>query len=1273
MNKKVAIQTGLVILFVTIAQVLFAQQNKQITSNPVEIKWKGIDKVVAPDGKQIKVLNFETAQFSQQNEFLPIHTFKIPIYAANNIESVEVNILEMESLNVEEKAILTRGAEKIQNQIELRYSLGIERKRNFLLGDFVPIIIDPIGGDYKKVTRYSVSYKLSTKTGKRSRIRRTALNSVLASGNWFKYGIEEDGIYKVTYQNLVDNKIISGQIPSESIRLFGRGGGMSPLENREFRYDDLPEVAIQVNDQGDGNFGPGDYFLFYGQSQHRWKYINGKYRHELNYMADVTYYFISINYAFGTAKRITIQANLTPDGVPATKGDFHVFHEKDEHNYVLSGREWFGESFGSIKERKFPFIVPSIDGNEEVIIDLRGASSVTGRSSTLNVSINQTNLGKITFPGISGIYTDDQAKINSKEFKARIGTESFNVNLVYESASVLDEMRLGYISIQGKRKLNYIDQTFFVRNIDRIGSNIQYNMISNGRSLTIWNVTDHNNVQQIQSQSISGGVGFVVDNTELQEIAVFDENALLIPAFKGRVENQNLHALPQAEFLIVTHKDFYSQAEEIKRFHEEYDGMTVNLVTTDQIYNEFSSGAQDITAIKDFSRMFYDRAGKNVDALPKYLLLFGDASYDYKDRLPNNSNFVPSYQSLNSVTPIGSFVTDDYFGFLDTLEGEGLNDLIDLGIGRFPVRNQAEANAMVDKVKRYHDKPNVFGSWRSWVTFVGDDEDSSNHMIQASNLATKIENNYVQYNVKRILFDAFVQETHAGGERYPDVKKAINTALNQGTVLMVYMGHGGEVGWAHERVLGINDILSWDNIDRLSIFLTATCEFSRFDDPKRTSAGELVLLNPKGGGIGMLTTTRLVYSQPNYALSKTFTDHVFDKVNGKTPRFGDLVRVSKQRTGMSRITAINYRNFSLLGDPAIRVPMPDLNIETTSIPDTIKALEKITVKGRVVDETNILQSYFNGVIYPTVFDKELNKVTLDNDGIGAYPYKDQSNVIFKGKASVKNGIFQFSFIPPKDISFEAGKGRISYYSNTDKIDAFGADENFNIGSRSQQPIQDDRGPDISLWMNDTTFVSGGMTNEEPIIFAKLFDENGINTVGSGVGHDIVAVIDEKSADAIVLNDFYEAELDSYQKGVVKYQLSGLKAGKHNLTLKAYDVNNNPSSAVIDFVVAESSELSLAHVLNYPNPFTTNTGFFFEHNLPGQLLDVDIQIYTVSGKLIKQIKRQFQSEGNRIGPIDWDGKDEYGDSIGKGVYIYKLNVHSRSNGFAEKIEKLVILN
>ncbi|MDQ3100235.1 MAG: type IX secretion system sortase PorU, partial [Bacteroidota bacterium] len=654
-----------------------------------------------------------------------------------------------------------------------------------------------------------------------------------------------------------------------------------------------------------------------------------------------------------------------------------------------------------------------------------------------------------------------------------------------------------------------------------------------------------------------------------------------------------------------------------------------------------------------------------------------------------------------SLIPKDSYTSDDYFGLLDDNEGEWTGDLVDIGVGRLPLSSLGMANEVVSKILN-HDRLMMLSAtgdvcsttgdggladWRTQVVFTSDDQQGDGyegivHMNQSDFLARRVEQEHSYLNVNKVYLDAYQQVSTPGGQRYPQAAEELRERVQKGALLVNYVGHGGEVGWAHERFLDNNTILGWTNTDRLSLFMTATCEFSRWDDPNRTSAGEYVLLNPAGGAVALMSTTRLAYSDANYQLSQKFFDHVFDRdsVTGEQFSLGDIYRETKRDIATAVPSSSNHRNFSLLGDPSQRLAVPRQTVRISSVTDTLgnpidtlKALSTVKITGFIDDGSGQPMADFNGMVIPMVYDKEQTVSTLANDNAPSpFIFKIRKNLIYRGKASVNNGQFSFTFVVPKDINYQMGAGRIACYAESWTTNACGFDNDRQVGGSATDVAIDEAGPRIDLFLNDENFVRGGLTDGSPLLVAKLFDDNGINTVGSSIGHDLLATLDEDTEQPIVLNDLYEADLDTYRSGTIRYRFADLPAGAHTLNLKAWDVFNNSSESTTEFVVAESAELALAHVLNYPNPFTTHTQFFFEHNRPCTTLDVQVQVFTVSGRLVKTIGSQLACNGYRSDPLPWDGRDEQGDKLGRGVYVYRLNVATPEGEKAEKFEKLVIL-
>lgn len=1260
-----------------------------------KLEWKA-DIINQQDGSEvIKLMNFEGARYDGSRNSLPWFTrlYSYQFVGYEPIVSLKNPVYEVFTTS----AIIdltSLGAEPV-----VKAEVLTERKVKLLGVSILPVRKNPATGQLERLVSFEVAVSQGAPSAGVSSARSaaSATTSVLASGVWYKIAVSNTGVHKLTADFLRQVGFDPSSVNPNKFRLFGNGGGMLPFLNSEPRHDDLAENAIYVYDGGTPNvFDNSDYILFYGEAPVSWDFepSDSRFHHTQHLYSDYTYYFFTPEMNSSSApKRIPSQpsSSLTPGYTTSTFDDYKV-HEVDQTNFIKSGRQWYGEEFDTQLTQNFTFSFPNIDLTAPVYVK----SNLIARSfspSNFRLNYNNTLIFQQNVAAVGSSYTSDYAAENIANTTFNATGSDIVLALTYSPSTSTSVGYLNFLELNARRYLNMTGTQMNFRDKLSVGpGNVTLFNFTANSNVQVWDVTDPVNVKK---QEYGSGTSFVLPTDELREFIAFDGSGYFFPAPAGLIANQNLHGLGQMDMVIVSHPAFISEANRLAEFHRTKSNLDVVVVTPDQVYNEFSSGAHDIIGIRGFLKMFYDRATVPED-LPKYLLLFGDGSYDNKGTSSTNTNFIPTYQSLNSISLVGSYVSDDFYGFLDDNEGDwddaGPADLLDVGIGRFPVKTLAEATTVVNKTIDYASPGNFtdatlcsegntssLGDWRNVICFVADDEDSALHLDQSNNLANYLKGVQPVYNLDKIYIDSYSQLSTPGGQRYPTVNEAISRRVDKGALIMNYTGHGGETGWAGERILDNSMVQSWSNVRKLPLFITATCEFSRYDDPGRTSAGELVLINSEAGGIALMTTTRLVYANQNAVLNGAMVRSLFENTGNVKPRLGDAYVATKNDANVLS-GGINPRNFSLLGDPATMLAYADFEVATTTIDgapvipdaDTLTAFSKVTIGGEIRSGGQKLTS-FNGIIYPTVYDKSENVATLSNDPSSPLrTFSLQKNILYKGKASVKNGEFSFTFIVPKDIAYEIGRGRISYYAHNGDTDANGFFDSLMIGGSSTSAVSDVEGPAVKLYMNDEKFVFGGTTDENPKIYALVADTNGINTVGNGIGHDITAQIDGRAEQIYVLNDYYEADLDSYQSGKIVFPLSGLSDGRHTLKLKVWDIYNNSSDAYTEFVVAESATLALTHVLNYPNPFTTRTSFFFEHNRPCNALDVQIQIFTISGKLIKTLSRSVTCEGYRVDDLEWDGKDDFGDAIGRGVYVYRLKIRDSDGMSAEKYEKLVVL-
>jgi len=1275
--------------------VVFTGISQRVLDVEMDINWTdeaGIQPL--PVGK----IGFENAWWEDE---IPLALFdrKLDLRASRAefvITSIESESVSIDKLTAKQLALLP-------NDAIFEPRIADARDASFAQIVVTPIWRNPMTKEVRRVVRFTGQLTITPGRKTASRTINWADESVLAQGEWYRFAIARDGVYRIDRSFLQSLGVDVNAINPQQLNIYGNGGELLPFSNSIHRRDDLARNAIVIVGEEDGSFDVNDYVLFYGKGPDSWIFDaeNNRFAHEKHPYSDSAYYFLRVDDS--SPLRIS---NQLPGGLESNVSNAFTdrqFIENETVNLAKSGREFFGDRFANTQTVPYVFTTPNLLA-EEASLEARVVVRSIGAQSAFTFNMAGASIGLSPAPTNTGVTANFANLQSGIATTIPSGGNTLAVNVQFSPAVADAEGWIDFIRINARRQLAMSGSQLAFRDPQTVAANaVTRYIISNASSISeVWDITDVTQPIRMLLSPVEGSPGsieFTAPSNELREYIAFANFNYLQAAPIGRVENQNLHALNDVDMVILTGARFLGLAEQLKEIHLP-EGLIIEIVTPQQVYNEFSSGNADVTAIKSLMKMLWDRAGNNEDLRPKYLQIIGDGSF-LNRHIATNSPVVITYQSDNSLSPVNSYVSDDYFGFLEDQFGEGLGDKMAIAVGRIPCESFAEGQGYINKLRNYlstNTTPNgdaycigdenlsPFGNWRNVITLVSDDMDGSSgpneviHMINSEEHANRIYDDYNDYDIVKIYMDAYQQISTPGGERYPAVEDAIRRRVENGALMVNYIGHGGERGWAHERILNISTIQDWTNFNRLPVFITATCELARFDNPEFKSAGELLVMNPNGGAIAMLTTTRIVFSGGNQQLNRAFFKVALEDQNIENLSLGFIAMTTKNDDTVS--DSSNKRNFSLLGDVALRIAYPKVEVYTTELngqaidplePDTIRSLQLVTFKGFVGDENGVKLTDFNGFVYPTVYDKKSSVTTLNNDG-AANPYNFEvwRNVIYKGKASVVNGDFTFSFIVPRDIAFDFGNGRISYYAVAGSLDGHGHAEDFIIGGALEGAELNDNAPELEVFMNDTTFVFGGITNENPILLARVRAENGVNTAGSGIGHDLKAILDGNTADPIVLNDFYEADLDTYQSGSIRYPLRSLSEGVHNISVKVWDVHNNSSEGFTEFVVAGAAEMALEHVLNYPNPFTTRTMFMFEHNQACEALSVQIQVFTVSGKMVKTINSVVRTEGFRSEPIEWDGLDDFGDSIGRGVYIYRLKVSTPDGASAEQFEKLVIL-
>lgn len=904
---------------------------------------------------------------------------------------------------------------------------------------------------------------------------RYASESVLNSGKWVKIQVAEDGIYKLTAADLKK----MGFSNLDKVAVYGYGGWPLDEDFSTTYIDDVPEVAV---------WRSADYLLFYGKGPRKWEYSfsDKSFIHTNNPYSNYGYYFVSEKETTGrTMEKAASAAGAT---LQVTTFDDYVLHEEELVSVNSSGRELYGESFTSTLSRDFTISVPGIT-NDEGKATLSFISRGNG-TITMNVDGNALISGSVSVP--SDEYEVARELYRERAWMADKG-ETVKVNIGY-STTGHKNVHLNYFRLQMKRQLKVYDNYTFFRSLSARGNASRFVIQGADASTLVFDVTDGVNPQQMETSLNGTELSFSIPaSASLREFVVVKPSQIKAPVTVGEVANQNLHALPQQDMIIIAQPNFTTQAERLAEAHRTKDNLTVRVVTPESIYNEFSSGTPDATAYRRFMKMFYDRKTSEADA-PKYLLLFGDGSFDNRKltsawKSVDMSNMLLTYQTENSLSS-QSYVIDDYFGFLDDADNKKSlqNKKLCLGIGRFPIRTVEQATQMVDKVISYMENKNT-GSWKNNLCFMADDGSNTDgfmteHMEFADQLAGYVESEHPEFLVNKLYYDAYKKDMTAG--TYPDVRSGLQKLLKDGLLLFNYTGHGGTTALSDEKVLTQTDINQF-TYTHLPVWVTATCDFTRFDD-LNTSAGEDVFLNKSSGGIALFTTVRVAYSRPNFPINDNVIRNLFERNNGRRRTLGEVMQATK-----NTLSSVYKLGFCLIGDPAVKMAYPEFGMKVTTVNGqsvdgnsiSFKALEKITVEGEVLDVSGQLVTDFTGIVNPTVKDSKVTVTCLKNsnkDDSPAFTFTDYPNTIFIGNDSVRNGKFSFTFTVPKDISYSNLQGKMNLYAVDTESgnEAQGNFDNFIVGGTSDTAETDTIGPEIrALYLNDTTFVDGGQVNTIP--------------------------------------------------------------------------------------------------------------------------------------------------------------------------------------------------
>ncbi len=1266
-------------LFLILSANALAQQNFQIIT---DLTWH--------DDQHARI-GFVGAKPSSSIQGIPLFVKQFKVNAPGLINVEWVN-------RVEESALIPKGAKtdfyNFPDDYQVNSGVSQERSNYYIWVEVMPLKKHR-HGQYRRLTHIHLNIQYAP-LGYTPSAPNFARFSVLRQGEFFKVACPARGLYKID-KPLIEKitKRPASSINPKNIRLYGNGGLPLPEKNSDPRIDDLKENAVFVSGEDDGQFNDGDYILFYanGPDPITFNPAKNKFDYRKNPFDTKSYYFLQI--ADQPGKRI---AEVNYQNVPAnsyTSGMDIIHHEQELVNLLEanlcnegSGKIWYGEELSNSRSIEFKnlFHFENIDLNQPAKISL-GFAAASIQPSVVRLIVDQTQIFNKSIGSISPNCNNPVAVRAVIEETILPKSALINVQVAFPPTSTDSDGWLDFVNITAWRKWIYHQKPLLLFNPTASSDDFALFEVANATSnLLVWDITDITDVKRMKTALSGNKLSFVSNHVEKKypSYLIFDptKSGVAPETFDHSIPNQNLHSLDNVDMVIVFHPEFKEQAERLKAHREKHSDLTIALVNIFEIYNEFSSGSKDPTAIRDFARMLYTRNTRF-----RYLLLLGDASYDYRfiNKKYGDQDFVPTYQTNESLNPILAYPSDDYYGLLDAEEGLDLTGKLDISIGRLLARNKTEAKNLVDKIIRYETDPRLFEDWKLNLLYCADDEDNNIHLRQTDFVANRIAQTKKEFVHTKVYMDAYEQVTTPGGERYPEATKAIFDAIFQGSLVFTYFGHGGHTGLAQERVLQNTDVKNWDNYYKLPLVIVASCTFNGFDDPSKTTAGEEGLHNQQGGFLALFSTVRAVYSDDNFELTNSVFDYLFEFENDKPLPIGEIMRRAKNDNS-SRGIVENSRKFQLFGDPAQTLAIPSLankiltinENEISGAVDTFSAMETVKVQGIVTDRKGNKLENFNGTLFATVYDKEIELRTRANDPHSSvYGFKVQKNIIFKGLAEVKGGEWAFQFVVPKDINYSYGRGKIVLYS-TDHTgrDAMGYSEHLIIGGVSDDSLTDDKPPVVEVFLNDGKFAQGGITNENPKIYARISDDFGINVTGNSIGHDLTAVLDNDQQNPIVLNAYFKTKLNDFKSGEVTYPLKGLSPGKHTLTITAWDIANNMGQGTLEFYVVDRDNIRLEKLFNYPNPFSNQTDFQFETNLGEAELEVTIQIQSMSGQIVKTIKKMINATGFRYCDIPWDGRDDVGSSLANGVYLYRLSIKAKAGGETvikhSDLQKLVIL-
>lgn len=1221
---------------------------------------------------------FEGAEFNDSGLPVCVQSIDIGRNCASAQYDITLEFPEYEPVSFWQNKRLTEERRNLPAAPQPEWHMEIASKEGFIAVRFVPLVFRD--GRYQRIKSFRLRLdRRAAKYAPQEETERYAESSVLAEGRWHKVAVGENtGIYTITKEELAK----MGFNDISKVAVFGYGGEMLQEDFSLYKPDDLPEVPV---------WRDSDKIKFFAKGTVRYDFNSSGYLvHTQNYSSDYGYYFI-------TEKDSPAQFATAEAVAPATEAttvvkDIAVYEKDDNFKWENYGRRYYETySYYSNPAKTYQLELPGITGNKARVTFGFSMAISTSTDSKVKATANGEELGTSTSFRINSVsqYMKAVYRETSLTWSDNLN-ENLDLTLSVERNSPIDG-HLDYIEVCYDRKLEMQGDYLLFRN--KQDGATTYAIGNAGPNTVIMDVTNPGQYEMMPCETSNGTATFTSGEQGSRTFMAVNPEAAFNNKVTdiGEVANQNLHALKDVDMVIIIPASgkLYAQAERIAQEHRDTKGLNVVTVNAGDIYNEFSSGTPDPTAYRWFMKMFYDRAGES-DNYAKYLLLFGDCAYDNKLKIQEWSNFKQNDFLLyhqpksNASDDIDNLMTDDYFAYLDDNEGANLSRAsVDIGVGRITVRNETEAKEFVDKQLAYMRNENP-GIWKNKMLFVADDNidaGDSGHMTETNKAINALEKKSSSYMMERIFLDTYKIETTSTGKTYPEARKRLLEALDEGALVLDYTGHSGTYVWTQKKLFTSSDVQSLTS-PRLALWVTSSCDYVRPDDMAR-AAGELALINPKGGAIALMSTSRAVNIEYDGGYNLCFMKRLLDKdESGAHLTLGDIYMQSKQER-QKQGGGKNLMCYVLLGDPALTLAYPDENeIVLDSIDGgidngttQIRAGDKITISGHIKKD-GVRNDSFNGIITTTVFDSEELVTTLNNGNKfhGEEPdtikYLARTKKLFLGNDSIRNGQFSMTFPVPKDINYSDGYGLMNFYALAGKEEGQGSYGDFIVGGSNDQMQTDSLGPKIFMYLNEPDFEYGGKTHPTPMLYAIIEDEDGINISGNGIGHDLVAIVDDNSNQMYILNNYYTSEIGDYTKGNVAYLMPELTEGKHKVMMRAWDVQNNSSTAILEFEVVKGLKPNITDV-TCTSPAINETTFIVTHDRAGSDITVTIQVFDMTGRIL-WANTERQTASSPYYQLTWDLRGNGGQPIGKGIYLYKASVSSGGGKEDTMTKKMVIL-